>query len=422
MPSAGTLWTVPPQNTGRIIKAVAAIGGIEIDLPAAYEHFVDNKKPEFLAKFPHGKIPAWEGADGFKLFEGAAIARYIAGLAPNSGLLGGSIEEAALVDQWVHLVECEVDAHTSSVRLLVSGQIPYNKPTHTTLLERQLRALKTLDAHLKSNTFFVGERITLADIFVAGLIQKAVTFTVDASIRASLPNLIRHFETITNQPKLKDIFGETTFTEKGIQYVPPAKEKKAEAPKAAAPPKEKKPAKKEVEDDDDDEPAAPPAPKEKNPLDDLPKSTFNLEDWKRAYSNKETRGADGALEWFYQNFDYDGFSIWRVDFKYNSELTQTFMTSNQIGGFFARLEASRKYLFGSVGVLGVTNDSLISGALVLRGQEVEPVISAAPDWESYEYRKLDVKGNEEDKKFFEAALAWDLEIDGKKWVDGKNFK
>ena len=37
---------------------------------------VDNKKPEFLSKFPHGKIPAFDGADGFKLFEGVAIARY----------------------------------------------------------------------------------------------------------------------------------------------------------------------------------------------------------------------------------------------------------------------------------------------------------------------------------------------------------
>jgi elongation factor 1-gamma len=37
---------------------------------------VDNKELEFLAKFPHGKIPAFEGSDGFKLFESAAIARY----------------------------------------------------------------------------------------------------------------------------------------------------------------------------------------------------------------------------------------------------------------------------------------------------------------------------------------------------------
>jgi len=162
-------------------------------------------------------------------------------------------------------------------------------------------------------------------------------------------------------------------------------------------------------------------PKVKNPLDDLPKSTFNLEDWKRAYSNKDTRGPGGAIEWLYENFDHEGFSIWRVDFKYNEELTLTFMSGNQIGGFFNRLEGSRKYLFGSMGVLGTANDSIISGTFILRGQDAKLVAEAAPDWESYEYKKLDVK-DEADKAFFEAALAWDLEIDGKKWIDGKNFK
>jgi elongation factor 1-gamma len=95
------------------------------------------------------------------------------------------------------------------------------------------------------------------------------------------------------------------------------------------------------------------------------------------------------------------------------------MSSNQIGGLFNRLEASRKYLFGSVGVLGTSGNLVISGALLLRGQEVKPVVEVAPDWESYAYVRLDLNGNEEDKKFFEAASAWDLEIDGKKWVDGK---
>lgn len=58
------------------IKAAAVLGGIEIAFPEGYEHYVDNKKPEFLAKFPHGKVPAWTGADGFNLFEGVAIGRY----------------------------------------------------------------------------------------------------------------------------------------------------------------------------------------------------------------------------------------------------------------------------------------------------------------------------------------------------------
>ena len=95
------------------------------------------------------------------------------------------------------------------------------------------------------------------------------------------------------------------------------------------------------------------------------------------------------------------------------------MSSNQIGGFFNRLEGSRKYLFGSVGVLGEANNSVISGVFITRGDDIKLTIDCAPDWESYEYKKLDL-ANDSDKKFFEDALAWDLELDGKKWADGKN--
>ncbi len=49
---------------------------MKLDLPENYVHFEDNKKPEFLAKFPHGKIPALETKDGFRVFETTAIARY----------------------------------------------------------------------------------------------------------------------------------------------------------------------------------------------------------------------------------------------------------------------------------------------------------------------------------------------------------
>lgn len=173
--------------------------------------------------------------------------------------------------------------------------------THVGLVERQTRSLHTLDDHLSTRTFFVGERITLADIFIASLIQKAVGITVDAELRAKLPHLIRNFETVVNQPQLVDIFGKTEYAEKAIQFVPPPKEKKPAAPAPTGAPKaEKKPKAKAAADDDEDDNLVPEEPKVKNPLDDLPKSTFNLEDWKRAYSNKETRGAGGAIEWLYQ--------------------------------------------------------------------------------------------------------------------------
>jgi elongation factor 1-gamma len=97
------------------------------------------------------------------------------------------------------------------------------------------------------------------------------------------------------------------------------------------------------------------------------------------------------------------------------------MSSNLIGGLFARLEASRKYLFGSMGVLGKSNDSIISGIFVTRGQSIEDTISVAPDWESYTYTKLDTK-SEADKEFIYKAMEWTLTLEGKEWADGKNFK
>ncbi|KAI0341158.1 elongation factor 1-gamma [Trametopsis cervina] len=422
--STGTIWTIPEQAQGRRIRAAAAFAGLKLDLPQNYVHHEDNRKPEFTSKFPIGKIPALETADGFHVAETTAIARYVASLAPNSTLLPSDPKEAALVDQWISLADADILNNVNLINQLIRSVLPYNKALHTAFAERAFRGLDTVEKHLSTRTFLVTERITLADISLASVTYRATQIILDAEQRPKYVNLIRHLETIANQPSLKELFLPLPSIEKALQFIPPAKkekEVKPAAPAAPAPKAEKKPKKKEEEDEEEEDDLLKEEPKPKNPLDLLPKSTFNLEDWKRAYSNKETRGAGGALEWFYQNFDKEGFSAWRVDYKYNDELKATYMSSNLIGGFFNRLEASRKYLFGSVGVLGESNNSIISGTLIARGQDIKPVVDVAPDWESYEFKKLDLE-NSDDKAFFEAANAWDLEIDGKKWVDGKNFK
>ncbi len=176
---------------------------------------------------------------------------------------------------------------------------------HNTFVERQVRGLLTVEKHLSTRTFLVTERITLADITLASVIHRAVPFALDAALRAQIPNVLRHLETVVNQPSLKDIFEPIEYVEKALQYTPPPKEKKEPKPAAApaAPKAEKKPKAKAAEEEDDDIDLVPKEePKAKNPLDSLPKSSFNLEDWKRAYSNKDTRGPDGSLEWFYQKY------------------------------------------------------------------------------------------------------------------------
>jgi elongation factor 1-gamma len=157
------------------------------------------------------------------------------------------------------------------------------------------------------------------------------------------------------------------------------KEKKEKAPAAPAQPKaEKKPKKEEVDDDYDDKPYDE-APK-KNSLDLLPKSTLNPEDWKRAYSNKDTRGADGSLEWLYQKFVSPcSFQSWVVDCvhaaltrkatHFGVWISSTTRSSRRRPcprirsvAFSTGLKASRKYLFGSVGVLGTRARSFHAGS------------------------------------------------------------
>ena len=101
-----------------------------------------------------------------------------------------------------------------------------------------------------------------------------------------------------NQPKVKDVLSGGKLAETAQQYVPPAKDEKPKTEKPKAEPKPK--AEKEREAEEEEESFVPEEPKKKNPLDDLPKSSFNLEDWKRAYSNLDTRGDGGSLGWFYE--------------------------------------------------------------------------------------------------------------------------
>ncbi|KDQ08948.1 hypothetical protein BOTBODRAFT_37468 [Botryobasidium botryosum FD-172 SS1] len=417
----GVLHTAPDHILSIPIRAAAAYGGLDLNFAPGFVSYQTNKAPEFLAKFPLGKVPAFEGPNDFRLTETVAIGRYVSSFAKNVNLLGSTPEERAHVDQWLSFAATELNSPMWRILGPLSHYAPYFKPIDTSVREQIFKSLAYVNDHLQTRTFLVTDRITYADIHFVSVMRTILARLAGEAERQKIPNVVRHFETVVNHPKLKPVFGETKYAEKAEQYAPPAKEAKPKAPAAAAVAAAPKPKAPKPADDDEDEPLVPAEPKAKNPLDDLPKSNFNLEDWKRAYSNMDTRGSGGSIEWFYDKFDHEGFSVWKVEFKYNEELTQVFMSSNQIGGFFNRLEASRKYLFGSVGVLGTANDSVIAGVLILRGQDVKPVVDVAPDYESYEYKKLDLS-NPEDKSYFEAALAWDLEVGGKKWADGKNFK
>ncbi|KAH8652345.1 hypothetical protein BX600DRAFT_472381 [Xylariales sp. PMI_506] len=401
-----------PRTTA--ILAVAKANGLDIETVQIES---GSPTPEFLKYNPLAKVPVFVGTDGYVLTESIAIAIYLTSQNEKTTLLGKTKQDYASILKWMSFFNMEVLPNLGAWYRPLLGWDAYNKKSIDDAIKASNKALAIIEEHLLHNTFLVGERITLADLYAVGLISRGFQFFFGTEWRAQNPNIARWYETVYNQPIYSAVAAPFELLDApALQNVPPKKEQpkkeKKETPKAAPKPKA-------AEEDEDDVPAE---PKAKHPLDLLPRSKFALDDWKRFYSNHEE---NESMKWFWENIPFDEYTLWSVKYKYNDELTKLFMSSNLIGGFHTRLEASRKYIFGCNSVYGQDNDSVIEGAFLIRGDNYVHAFDVAPDWESYEFAKLDPT-NAEDKAYVESMFKWDqpVVVNGKEYphAQGKVFK
>merc|ERR1712027_245166 len=161
---AGTLYTYP--DNFRAFKALIAAkySGAQLTLAKDFVFGESNKKPDFLKKFPLGKVPAFEGSDGLLLTESNAIAYYVA----NDELRGGADAAArAQVVQWMSMADNEILPAACTWVFPTMGIMQYNKTATDRAKEDIKAALENLNDHLLTRTYLVGECVTLADIAVA---------------------------------------------------------------------------------------------------------------------------------------------------------------------------------------------------------------------------------------------------------------
>jgi len=154
----------------------------------------------------------------------------------------------------------------------------------------------------------------------------------------------------------------------------------------------------------------------------MPKGTLNMDEFKRVYSNEDT--LTKAIPYFWSHFDNDNFSVWLCDYKYPEELDQIFKTCNLIGGMFQRLEKLRKNAFGSMCVFGEDKNNTIAGVWVWRGQGLAFELSSdwQTDYDSYNWKKLNVKDDDKAKELVNQFFLWEHDYNGKKFNQGKIFK
>jgi glutathione S-transferase len=124
----------------------------------------ETRTPEFLAKFPNGRIPAVEFDDGKLLFESNAIISYFA---ENTQFSPPSRFERAQVLQWLFFEQYSHEPYIASVRYLVHIGLEVPDPRRAILdlmIRRGYDALEVMEKHLTSREWFVGDSYSIADI------------------------------------------------------------------------------------------------------------------------------------------------------------------------------------------------------------------------------------------------------------------
>jgi len=217
MPAAtGTLYTYPENFRATKILIAAAYSNKVIKIANNFEFGKTNKEKDFLLKFPLGKVPVFESADGVCLSESNAIVHLIS----NEQLRGNTVKTAAYIQQWMNFSDQEILPACCAWVFPTLGVMPFNKQNTERAKEDVRRCLNVLNLHLETRTFLVGERVTLADISVACNLLLLYQHVLEPSFRKDYVNTNRWFNTLVNQAQFRSVLGEFKLCEKMAVFDP----------------------------------------------------------------------------------------------------------------------------------------------------------------------------------------------------------
>ena len=165
---------------GRAIGVLALKVHLALDCEVQLVDFRRGEQltPQYLSLNPNRKMPTLED-DGFVLWESNAILFYMAAKQPQSGLWPGELHTQADVLRWLAWQGAHWDAESC-------GMVSYEKaskavlglgppdPAFITRGEQNfLRFAAVLNESLKGKTWLVGERLTIADFSIGGVVPSA---------------------------------------------------------------------------------------------------------------------------------------------------------------------------------------------------------------------------------------------------------
>jgi glutathione S-transferase len=183
----------------RVVRMVCEEKGIDYTLTE-----VLLGAPEVLAIHPFGRMPVLRHGD-FTLCESKAIATYLDRAFPGLALTPADPQLAALVEQWVSLVNTTMDPMLVRTYLLAYAfpRTADGKPDRAAIdaiLPKVREQLALLDQAVARTGYVVGDGLTLADIFVLPMLHHLKFMPESGPMLAPSTHLGRYFETHAARP------------------------------------------------------------------------------------------------------------------------------------------------------------------------------------------------------------------------------
>lgn len=332
-----------------------------------------EKRNTYAQKTPTSTLPFLETPNG-NIAESNSIEYFLINKY-NPELLGKTNFEKAKINQWIQFCSCEIKKCLQEIIFPIFNWREVNKELAGRADKNLDKYLSTLEKELNhGNKYLLGKKITLADIVLFRYLRFFMMLHMVEERRNKFPKLSKWFTNIMNSPEAVEAYGRTVLCKRQIkpQNIKIDRAQKIENYKKICKIK-----------------------KEENPLDLLPPSSFDLNEFRKKMTMSKGGNKDKIVDKFWKEFDPKGYSLWFMEYQnLESEGKKLFRMNNSKNFFLERIDEDFKnYAFGVHGVYGNEGDYKVRGVWLWRGNEIPKEIK---DNEYYEYmtiRKLKHEDN-----------------------------
>lgn len=166
-----------------------------------------NTTPEYLARHPFGKVPAFEH-DGFRLYEVGAITRYIDEAFEGASLQPADARQRARMTQVFGIIDSyayppmitQIFVQRQVVPL--QGGTPDEAAIESAVPQAQ-NCIEVLERLLGTNSFLAGGSLSLADLHLIPVYDYFAQTAEGERLLEGAPNLVRWWGSVSERPSVE---------------------------------------------------------------------------------------------------------------------------------------------------------------------------------------------------------------------------